>query len=143
MVFTQYHSLTHSPLLPGLCKQFRCFIFFYKRMFKFVYRCRNSQSLAVNFIVRHSVLLSRMNSTIGPNVLRCSQRYHTSIYIKIGCNFSTNNIDRAANDVSEDDSNKITMLNELLQRRNWHLKLSSTSFNGNDIEQLIYASCTR
>ena len=111
-------------------------------MLKFVYRCLNSQSLIVNFIVRHSILFSRMNSTIGRNVLSCSQRYHTSIYNIIGCNFSVNNIDRAASDVSEDVCNKITMLNELLQCRDGHLRLSSTSFNGNDVEQLIHAICT-
>ena len=52
-----------------------------------------------------------------------SQRYHTSIYNIIGCNFSINNIDRAASDVSEDICNKITMLNELLQCRDGHLRL--------------------
>ena len=83
-----------------------------------------------------------MNSTIGRNVLNCSKRYHTSIYNIISCNFSINNIDRAASDVSEDVCYKITMLNELLQCRDGHLKLSSTSFNGNDIEQLIHAICT-
>ena len=86
-----------------------------------------------------------MNSTIGRNVLSCSQRYHTSIYNINGCNFNINNIDHVASDVPEDVRDKITMLNELLQCRDGpdgHLRLSSTSFNGNDIEQLIYAICT-
>ena len=76
-------------------------------MLKFVYRCLNSQSLIVNFIVRHSILFSRMNSTIGRNVLSCSQRYHTSISSIISCNFSINNIERAASVVSEDVCDKI------------------------------------
>ena len=70
----------HSSLLPGLCKTIPLLDLFYKRMLKFVYRCLNTQSLIVNFIVRHSILFSRMNSTIGRNVLSCSQRYHTSIH---------------------------------------------------------------
>jgi hypothetical protein len=60
-------------------------------------------------------------------VLSCSQRYHTSIYNITGCNFSINNIDHAASDVSEDVREKITVLNELLQCRDGHLRLSSTS----------------
>ena len=135
-------NTTHSSLLPGLCKTIPLLDLFYKRMLKFVYRCLNSQSLVVNFIVRHSILFSRMNSTIGRNVLSCSQRYHTSIYNINGCNFNINNIDHVASDVPEDVRDKITMLNELLQCRDGHLRLSSASFNGNDIEQLIHAICT-
>ena len=111
-------NTTHLSLLPGLCKTIPLLDLFYKRMLKFVYRCLSSQSLIVNFIVRQSILFSRMNSTIGRNVLSCSQHYHTRIYNIIGCNFSINNIDRAASDVSEDVCDKITMLNELLQCRN-------------------------
>ena len=81
-------NTTHSSLLPGLCKTIPLLDLFYKRMLKFVYRCLNSQSLIVNVIVRHSILFSRMNSTTGRNVLSGCQRYHTSIYNIIGCNFS-------------------------------------------------------
>ena len=68
-----------------------------------------------------------------------SQCYHTRTYNIIDCNFSINNNDLAANDVSVDVRNKITMLNEEFHRRDGHSKLSSTSFNWNDIEQLIRA----
>ena len=71
-----------------------------------------------------------MNSTIDRNVLRRSQRYHTSINNIVGSNLSINNNKRAASDVYEDVCNK--MLNELLPCRDGHLRLSSTSFNGND-----------
>lgn len=134
-------NTTHSTFLPGLCKTIPLHDLFYKRMLKFVYRCINSQSLIVNFIVRHSILFGRMNSTLGRNVLSCSQRYHTSIYNIIDCSFSPNNIDRSAGVASEDVCRQIAVLNELLQCRDGSLSLSSTLFDGNDVEQLIHAVC--
>ena len=70
------------------------------------------------------------------------QHYHTSIGNIINCNFGIDNTDRAACAVSEDVCSKITLLNEQLQCRDEHLRLSSRSFNGNDIERLINSICT-
>ena len=62
-----------------------------------------------------------MNSTIGRNVLSCSQRYHTSIYNINGCNFNINNIDHVASDVPEDVRDKITMLTSYFNAEMVHM----------------------
>jgi hypothetical protein len=44
---------------------------FYKRMLNFVYKCLTSESLLVNFIVRHGMTHGQMESAVGRNVLNC------------------------------------------------------------------------
>jgi hypothetical protein len=135
-------NTTHSSLLPGLCETLPLRDVFYKRMIKLVYNCLNSQSSIVKFVVRHSILFGRMNSTIGRNVMSCCERYHTSIDCIINRTFSPNNIDRLACAASEDICNNVIMLNELIQCRDGTLNLSNTSFDRDDIEQLIFLICT-
>jgi len=58
-----------------------------------------------------------MNSIVGRNVLSCCQRYITNIYSVITYRFNIKNIDRIANPASYDASNRIALLNELIQCR--------------------------
>ena len=73
-------NTTHSSLLPELCKTYPLLDLLYIRILKFVCRYLNSQSSLVTFIVQHSILFSRRNSTTGRNVLRCSRRCITPAY---------------------------------------------------------------
>jgi len=54
-----------------------------------------------NFIARHSILFSRMNSIVSRNALICCQRYSTNIDSVIVFRFNIENIDRIANTASD------------------------------------------
>jgi len=67
--------------------------------------------------IEHSILICRLNSIVGRNVISCCQRYSTNIGSVIVFRFNIENIDRIANAALDDVCNRVTMLNELLQCR--------------------------
>ena len=71
---------TQSVLIPGLwCDTLPLIDLFYIRIMNIVYRCLNSQSSLVNFVVRHGILAGQTDSVIGRNVINCSLRYNTTV----------------------------------------------------------------
>ena len=56
--------------------------------------------------------------------------------------FSVNKIDQAVKNVSDEVFNNVNMLRELICCRDGTFRLSNTSFNNEDIVQLISLLCT-
>ena len=133
---------THSSLLPGLSDILPLIDLFHKRMLNFIYQCLCSHSPIVNFIARHGILFGRMKSTICRNVMSSCERYFTSIDSIIDRTFSVNKIDRVVKNVSDEVFYNVNMLRELICCRDGTLRLSNTSFNSEDIAQLISLVCT-
>jgi len=83
-----------------------------------------------------------MNSIVGRNVLSSCQRFTANIDSVNTYRFDIKNIDRIANNASDDVCNRVTMINELLQCRDGMLCLSDDSFSSSDVGQLISFLCT-
>ena len=49
-------------------------------MLNCVHKCLLSESLLVNFVVRHGILHGQTDSIVGRNLLHCCERYHTIKY---------------------------------------------------------------
>jgi hypothetical protein len=132
---------THSALIPGLCDTLPLTDLFYKRMLNFVYRCLNSRSELVNFITRHGMLAGQMHSTLGRNVINCSQRYNTSIDCISKTVFSPGNINKHSI-ATQDDMNTSALLLELLHCRDGSFSLYNNNFNNSDVLAMIDILCT-
>jgi hypothetical protein len=137
----QIPNTTHSALLPGLCNTMPLIDMFYKRMPNFVYKCLTSESLLVNFIVRHGMTHGQMDSVVGRNILSCCLRYHTNIDNILALEFQPYDIDRHCV-ASEDNSIVVTLLAELLQCRDGALSSSGDNFNMSDVTTMIDLLCT-
>jgi hypothetical protein len=133
---------THSALIPGLCDTIPLVDLFYKRMLNFVYRCLQSESPIVNFIVRHGISFGVTDSIIGRNVLKCSLRYNTSIESISKLEFRPYSIDKYVS-TSNDNFDTAAILFELLQCRDGTLHSSDSNFCYSDTLAMIDIICTR
>jgi hypothetical protein len=75
----------------------------YKRMLNFVYKCVTSESLLVNFIVRHGIAHGQMDSIVGRKVINFCERYQSNIDNILKLDFQPYYIDRYCF-VTEDNS---------------------------------------
>lgn len=69
--------------------------------------------------------------------MSCCERYYTTIDSIIDRKFKVNTIDQAVETVSDEVFNNVDMLRELICCRERTFRLSNTSFNTEDIIQLI------
>ena len=114
---------------------------FYQRMLNFVYKCLLSESLLVNFAVRHWIINSHTDSIVGRNILHCCERYHTNIDNIINMVFQPQNITKHCA-ATVDDSIVVGQLTELLQCRDGVFRLSDDHFSMPDIISMIDYLCT-
>ena len=114
---------------------------FYQRMLNFVYKCLSSESLLVNFVVRHGILHGQTDSIVGRNILNCCVRYHTNIDNIINLVFQSHNITKHCA-ATVDDSIAVGQLTELLQCRDGVFCLSNDHFSMPDIISMIDYLCT-
>jgi hypothetical protein len=114
---------------------------FYQRVLNFVYKCMSSESLLVNFAVRHGILHGQTDSIVGRNILHCCARYHTNIDNIINMVFQSHNITKHCAD-TVDDSIVVGQLTELLQCRDGESCLSDDHFIMSDIISMIDYLCT-
>jgi hypothetical protein len=128
-------NTTHSSLLPELCQTL--IDLFYKRMLKFIYRCLNSQSFVVNFVIRHSILYCRMNSIVGRNILGCCQRYNTCTDSILACCFNVNSKDCFAGSILDDARHAAAMISELIYCRDGISSMSNSLYDKDDIEHSV------
>jgi len=110
-------------------------------MLNFVYRCLNSQSSLLKFVVRCGILSGQMDSVVGRNVLKCSLRYNTNVDRISKWEFDPHNINRHAVK-SQVDLNTSALLLELLQCDHGSLTVSNDNFNSTDIAAMIDILCT-
>jgi len=140
-VLIQYSFTTHSVLIPALWETLPLVDMFLKRMLNFVYRCLNSHSSLLKFVVMCGKLFGQMDSVVGRNVRNCSLRYSPNVN-RIGTlDFGPHNIYRYAV-TPQVDLNTSALLLELLQCRDGLLTLSNDNFNTKNIAVMIYILCT-
>jgi hypothetical protein len=137
----QVPNTTHSALLPGLCNIMPLIDMFYQRMLNFVHKCLLSESLLLNFVVRHGILHGQTDSIVGRNILNCCVRYHTNIDNIINMVFQSHNITKHCA-ATADDSIVVGQLTELLQCRDGVFCLSDDHFVMSDIISMIDHLCT-
>jgi len=133
-------NTTHSVLIRELCETLPLVDMFYKRWLNFVYRCLNSQSSLLKFVVRCGILSGQMDSMVGRNVRNCSLRYNTNVDRISTLEFGPHNIYRYAV-TPQVNLNTSALLLELLQCRDGSLTLSNDNFNSTGITAMINILC--
>jgi hypothetical protein len=82
-------------------------------MLNFVQKFLTSESLLVNFFVRHGIIHGQTDSVLGRYVLSCSLRYHTNIEDILTLKYQPHDIDKYSV-ATVDNSTIVALLIELI-----------------------------